>query len=73
MKNASKAEIASQARREDGEQTGSGIFGRVGGEGALDYPSTVELADGALYTVWYERLRTSPRAVLRAARWKLSA
>lgn len=40
--------------------------------GDLGYPSTVELADGSLYTVWYERLRTSPRAVLRAARWRLS-
>lgn len=39
----------------------------------LGYPSTVELADGALYTVWYEQLRTSPRAVLRAARWRLPA
>ena len=41
--------------------------------GDLGYPSTVELADGTLYTVWYEQLRTSPRAVLRAARWRLSA
>ena len=41
--------------------------------GDLGYPSTVELADGALYTVWYEQLRSSPRAVLRAAQWKLSA
>ena len=41
--------------------------------GDLGYPSTVELADGTLYTVWYERLRASPRAVLRAVRWKLSA
>jgi Neuraminidase (sialidase) len=39
----------------------------------LGYPSTVELADGALFTVWYERLRESPRAVLRAARWRLRA
>lgn len=41
--------------------------------GDLGYPSTVELADGALYTVWYEQLRTSPHAVLRAARWRLLA
>jgi hypothetical protein len=42
-----------------------------GAGGDLGYPSTVELADGALITVWYERLAASPRAVLRAARWRL--
>lgn len=36
----------------------------------LGYPSTVELADGSLFTVWYETLKTGPRAVLRAAHWK---
>lgn len=37
----------------------------------LGYPSTVELSDGALLTVWYEVLRESPYAVLRQARWRL--
>ncbi|MEJ5340756.1 MAG: sialidase family protein [Thermogutta sp.] len=44
------------------------------GEGAgsdLGYPSTVELADGGLLTIWYELLRESPFAVLRQARWRL--
>ncbi len=41
--------------------------------GDLGYPSTVELADGSLYTVWYEKMRPSPMAVLRAARWTLPA
>jgi hypothetical protein len=36
----------------------------------LGYPSTVELSDGAFLTVWYERKSDSPRAVLRAARWR---
>lgn len=40
----------------------------VGGD--LGYPSTVELAGGELLTLWYERLASSPRAVLRIARWK---
>lgn len=40
--------------------------------GDLGYPSTVELADGTLLSIWYERLKTSPRAVLRQARWKLA-
>jgi hypothetical protein len=42
------------------------------GAGAdLGYPSTVELEDGTLLSVWYERLASSPRAVLRQARWQL--
>ncbi len=41
----------------------------VGGD--LGYPSTVELDDGSFVSVWYERMRASPRAALRQARWKL--
>lgn len=37
----------------------------------LGYPSTVELPDGTLLTVWYERMAASDRAVLRQARWQL--
>ena len=44
--------------------------GGIGGD--LGYPSTVELADGSFLTVWYERMRESPKAVLRQARWKLA-
>lgn len=39
--------------------------------GDLGYPSTVELGDGSLLTVWYEVMKASPRAVLRQARWQL--
>jgi hypothetical protein len=42
-----------------------------GAGGDLGYPSTVELADDALLTVWYERFKESPNAVLRMARWAL--
>jgi hypothetical protein len=35
----------------------------------LGYPSTVQIDDGSLVTVWYELLADSPRAVLRQARW----
>ena len=48
----------------------------VSGDGAggdLGYPSTVELADGSLLTVWYEAMKGSPHAVLRQARWSLEA
>ncbi|MDZ4286923.1 MAG: sialidase family protein, partial [Prosthecobacter sp.] len=36
------------------------------------YPSTVELADGTLLTVWYEVPKDKPHAVLRQARWKVT-
>ena len=38
----------------------------------LGYPSTVELQDGSLLTVWYEVIKGSSRAVLRQAHWKLA-
>jgi Neuraminidase (sialidase) len=38
--------------------------------GDLGYPSTVELDDGTLLTVWYEHQADAP-SVLRQARWKL--
>lgn len=41
----------------------------IGGD--LGYPSTVELGDGELLTVWYERMSGSPHAVLRQLRWKM--
>ena len=46
----------------------------ISGDGAggdLGYPSTVQLGDGSLLSVWYEKLKTSPRAVLRQAHWSL--
>ena len=45
------------------------IISGDGASGDLGYPSTVELDDGTLLTVWYELLKGSPRAVLRQARW----
>jgi hypothetical protein len=42
-----------------------------GVSGDLGYPSTVELADGTLLTVWYERMKDSTKAVLRQAKWRL--
>ncbi len=40
--------------------------------GDLGYPSTVELDDHTLLTVWYEVMKGSSAAVLRQARWRLS-
>jgi hypothetical protein len=41
----------------------------IGGD--LGYPSTVQLDDGSLVTVWYELMKGSPHAVLRQAAWSL--
>ena len=40
-------------------------------DGDLGYPSTVQLDDGSLFTVWYEHMRGSWFARLRCKRWKL--
>jgi len=42
-----------------------------GASGDLGYPSTAELADGTMLTVWYELMKGSPRAALRQARWSI--
>ncbi len=42
-----------------------------GKDGDLGYPSTVELGDGSLLTVWYESMKTPKKAVLRQAKWRL--
>jgi hypothetical protein len=39
--------------------------------GDLGYPSTVQLGDGALLSVWYQSMKKYCGAVLRQARWKL--
>lgn len=38
----------------------------------LGYPSTVELGDGSLLTIWYESMKEPKPAVLRQARWNIS-
>ena len=43
-----------------------------GAGGDLGYPSTVELSDGSLLTVWYERLKGNNHAVLRQAHWRIN-
>jgi hypothetical protein len=43
-----------------------------GVEGDLGYPSSVQLSDGSLLSVWYETMKGSPRAVLRQAHWSLA-
>lgn len=45
--------------------SGDGIGGDLG------YPSTVELGDGSLLTIWYESMKEPKLAVLHQARWRL--
>jgi len=47
------------------------IISGDGAGGDLGYPSTVELDDGRLLSIWYEKLADSPRAVLRQAIWNI--
>ncbi|MBI5821556.1 MAG: exo-alpha-sialidase [Verrucomicrobia bacterium] len=66
--------FGNQARvSDDGGKTWSEpmVISGDGAGGDLGYPSTVELADGTLLSVWYELMNGSPRAVLRQARWTL--
>jgi hypothetical protein len=58
----------------DGGRTWSGpmVVSGDGAGGDLGYPSTVQLKDGSLLTIWYELLKGSPRAVLRQARWRVA-
>lgn len=45
--------------------SGDGIGGDLG------YPSTVELEDGTLLTIWYETMKEPKLAVLRQAKWRI--
>lgn len=47
------------------------ILTKDGANWDLGYPSTVELNDGVLLTLWYETVLGSPNAVLRQVKWTL--
>jgi len=47
------------------------VLSADGRDGDLGYPSTVELADGTLLTIWYEGQAKPQRAVLRQAKWRV--
>lgn len=70
-----RAPLGNQARvSEDSGKSWSEamIISGDGVTGDLGYPSTVELGNGDLLTVWYEVRPGSPRAILRQARWKIA-
>ncbi len=68
--------FGNQARLSDDEGTTWSeplMISDDGNGGDLGYPSTVELDDGSLLTVWYERMKDSAHAVLRQARWSIES
>lgn len=67
--------IGNQARlSEDDGRTWSSpiVISSDASSSDLGYPTTAELNDGSLLTVWYERRPESHLAQLRQAHWKLS-
>jgi hypothetical protein len=70
-----RAPLGNQARvSEDHGRTWSEpvLLSTDGHSGDLGYPSTVQLTDGSLLTVWYESLKGSPFAQLRQVHWSLA-
>ena len=67
--------FGNQARISEDGQTWSEpmVISDDGSGGDLGYPSTVQVDDGSLVTVWYEKMKGSPRAVLRQARWTIES
>lgn len=71
-----RAPLGNQARvsRDNGRTWSKPmILSGDGASGDLGYPSTVELDDGSLLSVWYELMKGSSRSVLRQARWIIEA
>ncbi len=71
-----RAPFGSQARisTDNGKSWSEAMSISTDGKGGdLGYPSTVELADHSLLTVWYESMKDHDNAVLRQARWTLAA
>ncbi|GEP42603.1 sialidase family protein [Brevifollis gellanilyticus] len=70
-----RAPFGNQARisTDNGKTWGEPIIISGDGKGGdLGYPSTVEMTDGTLLTVWYESMKEPKLAVLRQATWKLN-
>ena len=70
-----RSPFGNQARlsSDNGKTWGEAVVLSGDGKGGdLGYPSTVELADGTLLTVWYESMKEPKLAVLRQAKWKLN-
>jgi sialidase-1 len=69
-----RAPFGNQARvsTDNGKTWGEAIILSGDGKGGdLGYPSTVELEDGTLLSIWYESMNEPKKAVLRQAKWRL--
>jgi hypothetical protein len=70
-----RAPLGNQARLSDDEGRTWSEATLISADGTstdLGYPSTVELEDHTLLTVWYEAMKGNPMAVLRQARWRIA-
>jgi Neuraminidase (sialidase) len=56
---------------DQGKTWGAPVVLSADGTGDLGYPSTVELGDGRLLTVWYEVMQAGTKSVLRMTRWRV--
>ena len=71
-----RAPFGNQARisTDNGKSWSEAMMISTDGKGGdLGYPSTVELANHSLLTVWYESMKDHDKAVLRQARWTLAS
>ncbi|WP_372720525.1 sialidase family protein [Novipirellula sp.] len=67
--------FGNQARVSDDEGATWGdpiLISDDGANGDLGYPSTAQLDDGSLLSVWYEAMQGHSKAVLRQAHWRLN-
>ena len=71
-----RAPLGNQARvsEDNGKSWSEAIMLSTDGTGGdLGYPSTVELDDGTLVSVWYEKIKPNIRSIIRQATWKLES
>ncbi|MFV0444891.1 MAG: sialidase family protein [Planctomycetaceae bacterium] len=71
-----RAPIGNQARfsSDEGRSWSESLLISTDGTSTdIGYPSTAELGDGTLLTVWYEKLADRSVSVLRQARWKFTS
>jgi len=57
--------------KDNGQSWSEPILLSEDGSGDLGYPSTVELPNGELFSLWYEVMQPGAPAILRTARYKL--
>jgi Neuraminidase (sialidase) len=69
-----RAPFGNQARlsSDNGDTWSEPILISSDGDGSdIGYPSTVQLGDGSLLSIWYEKNKGKPNAMLRQAHWSI--